>query len=414
MSSPKFSVLVPTRNRPVTLAHTLRTCLDQDFDSYEVIVSDDGTNPATAAIVEPLLCSRLRYHCAARSLTMAENWEHAFSFAQGEFILVVGDDDGLMPGGLSDLNRLLDAFQCPALRFERVNYHWPNTPLFEGENVISFPLIREVEWRESAGVIEGVANSELDFTLLPSPYTGVVRRDVLERMRERAGGVFRGSSPDVYSGYAIAHYVERYPVTTCVISVAGTAAGSNGAEALHLGGNNPGSRSFRSRNQEIDYLRCHPKAPDVFSLAAVLADMFLRAKDDHFPDDSSIVLDRISLARNSLREVRWETRDQWESAVGAIERSLGDVPDLRSRFRQGLPTTPLPPAQVSYGASGFNGYRLSFDASRFGVEDVYGAAGLADRILRPSRGPLPLPVLREKLSPYRRLRGAARILLKGR
>jgi glycosyltransferase involved in cell wall biosynthesis len=414
MSGPRFSVLVPTRDRPATLAHTLRTCLEQDFDSYEVIVSDDGTNPATATTVESLAGPRLRYHCAGRSLTMAENWEHALSFARGEYILVVGDDDGLMPGGLADLDRLLDAYQCPALSFERVNYHWPNTPLFEGENVISFPLVREVEWRESVDIIEGVANSKLAFTLLPSPYTGVVRRDLLERMRERAGSVFRGSSPDVYSGYAIAHYVKRYPVTTCVVSVAGTAAGSNGAEALLLGGNNPGSRSFRSRNQEVDYLRCHPKAPDVFSLAAVLADMFYRARDDHFPSDDSIEVNRDTLAANSLREVRWETRAEWESTVEAIAQSLEDVPDVMHRFREQLPADPRPSPQFSYAARGFDGYRLSFDASRFGVADVHAAAALADSILRPNTAPLLPPRPKAKLDPLLRLRGAARILLKGR
>ena len=37
MTSPRFSVVVPTRDRASTLAYTLRTCLEQEFDDYEVV-----------------------------------------------------------------------------------------------------------------------------------------------------------------------------------------------------------------------------------------------------------------------------------------------------------------------------------------------------------------------------------------
>lgn len=41
MSNPKFSVIIPTRERAETLPYALRTCTDQDFDDFEVIVHDN-------------------------------------------------------------------------------------------------------------------------------------------------------------------------------------------------------------------------------------------------------------------------------------------------------------------------------------------------------------------------------------
>ena len=39
---PRFSVVIPTRDRAETLRVTLATCLDQDFDDYEIGLDADG------------------------------------------------------------------------------------------------------------------------------------------------------------------------------------------------------------------------------------------------------------------------------------------------------------------------------------------------------------------------------------
>ena len=45
MTDPKFSIVVPTRDRAETLAFALRTCLAQAFENYEVLVSDNDGSP---------------------------------------------------------------------------------------------------------------------------------------------------------------------------------------------------------------------------------------------------------------------------------------------------------------------------------------------------------------------------------
>ncbi|MFO0485654.1 MAG: glycosyltransferase family A protein, partial [Sphingobacteriia bacterium] len=59
---PFFSLVVPTYNRANLLVPTLQSLLNQDYDRYEILVVDDGSTDNTEAVVQPLLCSKLRYY----------------------------------------------------------------------------------------------------------------------------------------------------------------------------------------------------------------------------------------------------------------------------------------------------------------------------------------------------------------
>src|SRR5262245_17171828 len=107
MSGPRFSIVVPTRQRHETLRHCLRTCLAQGFDDYEVVVCDNCSSPQTRQVVEEQATPRLRYLRMTEPLAMSANWERALSEVRGEYVLVLGDDDGLMPYALAELDGLL-------------------------------------------------------------------------------------------------------------------------------------------------------------------------------------------------------------------------------------------------------------------------------------------------------------------
>ena len=47
MKKPCFSIVIPTCMRHQTLPYTLRTCLEQSFEDYEIIVADNASLPAT-------------------------------------------------------------------------------------------------------------------------------------------------------------------------------------------------------------------------------------------------------------------------------------------------------------------------------------------------------------------------------
>src|SRR5579871_6012309 len=104
MATPRFSVVIPTRNRARYLRASIRTVLHQRFQDFEVVVSDNCSNPETKQVVDGFQDPRLRYYRSDVPLAMTDNWETAISQAKGEYVIVIGDDDGLLPYSLEALN----------------------------------------------------------------------------------------------------------------------------------------------------------------------------------------------------------------------------------------------------------------------------------------------------------------------
>src|SRR5262249_57858095 len=106
MSSPRFSVVIPTREGAHTLKYTLQTCLVQDFDNYEIVVCDNHGSPATRELIDALASPRIKYIRSDRPLSMSSNWELAVSRATGEYVTVLGGVNGLLPHVLPTPDRL--------------------------------------------------------------------------------------------------------------------------------------------------------------------------------------------------------------------------------------------------------------------------------------------------------------------
>ena len=107
MARPLFSIVLPTRERAETLAFALRTCLNQDFDDYEIVVSDNCSSPATRAVVDAAGSAKIKYVRSDVPLSINASWEFAISHASGEYVTGIGDDDGMMPYALRELDRLI-------------------------------------------------------------------------------------------------------------------------------------------------------------------------------------------------------------------------------------------------------------------------------------------------------------------
>jgi glycosyltransferase involved in cell wall biosynthesis len=87
------SVVVPTRNRSLLLATTLRSVLRQKEVDLEVIVIDEASTDDTAGVVAGLNDPRLRIirHDRPRGVAAARN--HGAFEARGEWLAFIDDDD---------------------------------------------------------------------------------------------------------------------------------------------------------------------------------------------------------------------------------------------------------------------------------------------------------------------------------
>lgn len=92
MSSVTATIVITTRDRYTLAQRALRSALDQDIDSIEVIIVDDGSNPAFEPEVDDNRVTVLR-NDRAGGPSAARN--QALKLARGKWITFLDDDDVL-------------------------------------------------------------------------------------------------------------------------------------------------------------------------------------------------------------------------------------------------------------------------------------------------------------------------------
>jgi len=92
---PKVSIMIPTYNRAHYLAEAIETSLDQDYQNFEVIVSDNSSTDGTDERVKKYFRDpHFRYFRNDRNLGSLRNFENLiYSYATGEFGHYLMDDD---------------------------------------------------------------------------------------------------------------------------------------------------------------------------------------------------------------------------------------------------------------------------------------------------------------------------------
>lgn len=109
----KLSILLPTRNRLDLLRGAIETVRRQDDDGWEIVVSDNASDDDVAGYVASLGDDRISVHRTERFLTVTDNWNAALQRSSGDYVLMLGDDDGLLPGYVSNLRRLVERLGAP-------------------------------------------------------------------------------------------------------------------------------------------------------------------------------------------------------------------------------------------------------------------------------------------------------------
>lgn len=108
-SDPRWSVLLPTHNRPSTLALSIRSVLDQSDGDLELLVVGDGCTDDTAQVVASFADSRVRWF----DLPKGEGFGYAhrrevLTTATGRYLAPASHDDLWAPNHLARLGELLD------------------------------------------------------------------------------------------------------------------------------------------------------------------------------------------------------------------------------------------------------------------------------------------------------------------
>lgn len=102
---PPVTIAIPTVERLGYLKEAVGSALAQDYPHVEILIGDDGDSEGMREWCEALAGRepRVSYRRNGRRLGLAGNWNALADAARGEFIVIIGDDDRLLPGFVSGL-----------------------------------------------------------------------------------------------------------------------------------------------------------------------------------------------------------------------------------------------------------------------------------------------------------------------
>ena len=110
----KFSVLLPTRNGGCFLRDCIASILEEPYQDMELVVSDNANADETPSILRSFSSDkRLKVVRLENPVSVTDNWNYALKASSGDYILMMGDDDCLLPGYFKRTEEVLRKFDNP-------------------------------------------------------------------------------------------------------------------------------------------------------------------------------------------------------------------------------------------------------------------------------------------------------------
>ena len=123
--NPKVSIIIPTYNRAHFICESIDSALAQTFKDIEIIVVDDGSTDNTREVVGKY-GDQVQYIYQQDNVGPPGAMNIGIRNSKGEYYVILGDDDALMPDMLEKHVEVLDkdpnvAFVCAGTYFVDVN-----------------------------------------------------------------------------------------------------------------------------------------------------------------------------------------------------------------------------------------------------------------------------------------------------
>jgi hypothetical protein len=120
--TPLFSVVIPTYNRSDLLVRAVQSVLAQTLDDFDVVVSDNQSSDDTHDAIAKIDDSRLRYVSTPRHMVLPDSWEYARQHGRGRLMLVLSDDDAMVPDALERFARANERYDADFLFCNMAEY----------------------------------------------------------------------------------------------------------------------------------------------------------------------------------------------------------------------------------------------------------------------------------------------------
>jgi glycosyltransferase involved in cell wall biosynthesis len=241
-SIPLLSIVIASRNRIPYAISAIQSILEISDPRLELVVQDNSDSRDLESYVrENIKDTRFRYRYTPPPFSSIDNFNAAVELATGEYLCLIGDDDGVNPEIIEAASwAKSEDLDSLAVR-PKASYLWPNTgapsTLFTKvsngalsiSNFRGYILDADME-KEMRGLVRNGGLYYLNFNL-PKLYHGLVHSRCLKAVHEKIGVYFGGLSPDIFASLAIACIAKRVRVTDYPLTIPGACGVSTSVDS---------------------------------------------------------------------------------------------------------------------------------------------------------------------------------------
>jgi glycosyltransferase involved in cell wall biosynthesis len=307
---PLLSIVIATKDRQKYALSAVESILSLENMNIQVVVQDNSSNNTLKdSLLKFSSDTRLVYRYTNESFSFIDNFNASIDLATGEYLCLIGDDDGVNPEVINATlwakNNNVDAIVGNL----SANYRWegtgaPNTffTKMTGSTLTISDFNGKAEYvdieKSLVQLMENGCTNYNEFKL-PKLYHGVVKKSCLEEIKLKTGFFISGLSPDIYASISLACVVKKLIYINYPLTIPGVCAESgsikegqlkNHSKKLEDAPHFKGRKNY-SWNREI---------PKIFCVQTIWADSGFSALRDMNRDDLIAKFNRFALYANII------------------------------------------------------------------------------------------------------------------
>lgn len=281
-----LSIVIPTRNRECYCIEVLRNVLTYNRNDFEVCVCDNSDTDKIEKFLNNVSDKRIVYRHIKGRINSVVNMDTAIGMATGDYICMIGDDDTILP----DIFTIVEwaksnDFVNVTPRFQ-ISFFWPNSISKNGRLFWDSEVCKGKEeiLTSELQLEKFVCNGLYDYSsYLPRVYHGIVKRDILSRIKAQTGHFIGGLSPDIYMAVTTACSCKEFVTINSPITIAGACPTSSTADN-NTGGHRGSIECAPHLFGKTDY-QWDKRIPEIYSVETIWGETAIKALQEMNRDD---------------------------------------------------------------------------------------------------------------------------------
>ncbi len=272
MSTPLFSIVIPTFNRSSLFPLAVRSLLAQTFEDFEVIVSDNSSDDDTPAVVRQFKDPRVKYARTPKHFVIADSWEFARRQATGRLVIALSDDDALVDTALERFAAEASRHDADFLFSAVARYRSPSFPGSEKNTVECPPFTGSARVVTVEEFVGPLYRFQPAFDMHPSAF--VFSHATADMIAGRTGRFFWTNGVEFSAWPMAAVFAKRIVYIDAPLTLLGRTGKSWGSNTQLC---NPGKEAIQAFFDDVDHSRKHAPLNN-FMTSNLMAEGMLMAK----------------------------------------------------------------------------------------------------------------------------------------